>query len=100
MRGISIDEAAAAARDGATVIDVREPVEYSAGHIPGAVSFPMGRLSSRLGEIDRERPVCVVCASGNRSSVMTDLLVAAGFDAVNVIGGTGAWIRAGRPIEA
>ena len=100
MRGISIDEAATAADDGATVVDVREPVEYAAGHIPGAVNIPMGRLSSRLAEIDRDRPVCVVCASGNRSSAMTDLLVAAGFDAVNVTGGTGAWIRAGRPIEA
>ena len=41
----------------------------------------------------------VVCASGNRSSAMTDVLTANGFDATNVAGGTSAWLRSGRPIE-
>jgi len=99
MREIVIDEAAAALDRGAAVIDVREPAEYRTGHLPGAVSIPMGQLTSRLGEIDRNRPVYVVCASGNRSSAMVDVLTAAGYDATNVAGGTAAWIRAGRPIE-
>jgi rhodanese-related sulfurtransferase len=59
----------------------------------------MGQLAARLGEIDRNRPVHVVCASGNRSSAMADVLAANGFDAINVAGGTSAWIRSGRPIE-
>ena len=59
----------------------------------------MGQLAARMGEIDRNRPVYVVCASGNRSSAMTDVLTAAGFDAINVAGGTSAWARSGRPIE-
>ena len=59
----------------------------------------MGRLTSRLDELDRTRPVYVVCASGNRSSAMTDALTSAGFDAVNVAGGTQAWAAAGRPLE-
>jgi len=99
MREIVIDQAAAALDRGAAVIDVREPAEYRTGHLPGAVSIPMGQLTSRLGEIDRNRPVYVVCASGNRSSAMVDVLTAAGYDATNVAGGTAAWIRAGRPIE-
>nr|WP_278255461.1 rhodanese-like domain-containing protein [Nocardioides convexus] len=52
-----------------------------------------------MGEIDPNRPVHVVCASGNRSSAMADVLTANGFDAMNVAGGTRAWIRSGRPIE-
>ena len=99
MREITIDQAAAALDQGAAVIDVREPTEYRTGHLPGAVNIPMGQLAARMGEIDRNRPVYVVCASGNRSSAMTDVLTAAGFDAINVAGGTSAWARSGRPIE-
>jgi rhodanese-related sulfurtransferase len=99
MREIAIDQAAAALDQGAAVIDVREPTEYRTGHLPGAVNVPMGQLAARMGEIDRDRPVYVVCASGNRSSAMTDVLTAAGFDAINVAGGTSAWARSGRPIE-
>lgn len=83
----------------ATVVDVREPSEYSAGHVPGAVLMPMGQLASRLDELDKTRPVFVVCASGNRSAAMTDLLLAAGYDAYSVAGGTTAWARSGRPVE-
>ncbi len=73
--------------------------EYAQGHVPGAALVPMGQLASRLDEIDRAARVHVICASGNRSRAMTDLLVAAGFDAVSVAGGTGAWIESGRGVE-
>lgn len=96
---IDIDKLATSAEQRATVIDVREPNEYVAGHVPGATPVPMGQLPSRLGELDRSRPVYVVCASGNRSAAMTDVLVANGFDAYSVAGGTAAWARSGRPVE-
>lgn len=99
MREITVERLASALQRGATLVDVREPAEYRDGHVPGAVNIPMGQLNARLGEIDRDRPVHVVCASGNRSSAMTDLLTTNGFDAINVAGGTSAWLRAGRPIE-
>jgi rhodanese-related sulfurtransferase len=99
MREITTDQTAAVLAEGATLIDVREVAEYREGHLPGAVNIPMGQLPSRLGELDRTQPVYVVCASGNRSSAMTEVLAAAGFDATNVAGGTSAWIRSGRPIE-
>lgn len=98
VREITTDQVAAALEAGACVVDVRESDEYAAGHVPGALSIPMGRLPSRLGELDRSSPVHLICASGNRSSAMVDVLVAQGFDAVNVIGGTGAWVRSGRPV--
>lgn len=96
----SIDELAAAAADGAAVVDVREPGEYVGGHVPGAVLMPMGQLPSRVGELDRHRPVYVICASGNRSRAMSDYLARAGFDARSVDGGTAAWAAAGRPVVA
>ncbi|UAL31167.1 rhodanese-like domain-containing protein [Nocardioides rotundus] len=95
----TVDQLAAALDQGAPVIDVREPAEFREGHVPGATNIPMGQLTARLGEIDPNRPVHVVCASGNRSSAMADVLTANGFDAMNVAGGTRAWIRSGRPIE-
>jgi rhodanese-related sulfurtransferase len=93
-------ETFAAARDRATVVDVREPAEYAAGHVPGAVLVPMGQLAARMDELDRGTPVFVICASGNRSLAMTDVLRHAGYDAASVAGGTSAWIRSGRPVEA
>ncbi len=99
MREVTIDEMATTLEQGGTVVDVREPSEYAQGRVPGVVPIPMGQLPGRLGELDREAPVLVVCASGGRSSAMTDVLTAAGFDAASVAGGTNAWIEAGRPVE-
>ena len=98
MREIDIQQFAHVLADGGNVIDVREPGEYVAGHVPGARLVPMGQLPSRLGELDRSRPLYVVCASGNRSGAMASLLHQNGFDAVNVAGGTNAWVRSGRPV--
>lgn len=83
----------------AALVDVREASEYVTGHVPGAALVPMTRLTAHLGELDKNRPVYVVCASGNRSAAMTDLLVAGGYDAYSVTGGTTAWARAGHPLE-
>ncbi|MEV6413614.1 rhodanese-like domain-containing protein [Kribbella sp. NPDC051718] len=96
---IDVDRLARARSDGATVVDVRESSEYLAGHVPGSVPVPMGRLPSRLADLDKSRPVYLVCASGNRSAAMADLLLVAGFDAYSVAGGTAAWVRSGRSVE-
>lgn len=96
---IDIERLERARSDGATVVDVREPGEYVAGHVPGSTLVPMGQLASRLDDLDKARPVYVVCASGNRSAAMTDLLRASGYDAYSVAGGTAAWARSGRPVE-
>jgi rhodanese-related sulfurtransferase len=94
---ISLEDYAAERETGVT-IDVRERVEYAQVHVPGAVLVPMGQLASRLSELDRSARVHVICATGNRSRAMTDLLVAAGFDAASVAGGTRAWIDSGRAV--
>jgi sulfur-carrier protein adenylyltransferase/sulfurtransferase len=63
--------------NGAVVIDVREPEEWSAGHIPGAVHVPKSYLESRIeGAVpDRSRHVILYCASGNRSAWATRTLI-------------------------
>lgn len=96
MSDVSLDNFAAAHAAGAQVVDVREPAEYVAGHVPGAASIPMGQLPDRLAEIDRSKPVFVVCEAGGRSSAMTDVLLHRGFDAHSV---TAAWAEAGRPVD-
>lgn len=99
MREIDIEQLATAMDGGAVVVDVRETGEFADHHVPGARNIPMGHLTSRLSELDRLAVVYVICASGNRSAAMTEVLGAQGFDAVNVAGGTGAWTRSGRPVE-
>src|SRR5215207_4662440 len=97
MREVDLATFAAAHRDGAVVIDVREPLEYVAGHVPGVALIPMGHLASRTAELPRTAPVYVICASGNRSLAAARFLASAGIDAWSVGGGTGAWARAGHP---
>lgn len=100
MSDVSLDDFAAAHAAGAAqVVDVRETAEYVAGHVPGAASIPMGQLPGRLDEIRRSQPVFVICESGRRSSVMSDVLRHHGFDARSVIGGTAAWTTSRRPVD-
>jgi rhodanese-related sulfurtransferase len=75
---------------------VREPAEYAAGHVPGAILMPLGTLDGRAGQLPRDRTVYVICASGNRSLRAARVLSSAGFDAVSIAGGTSAWIGSGR----
>ena len=65
--------------------------------IPEALHIPMGDLNTRLSELDRTRPVIVVCRSGNRSARVADALNSAGYTADTMEGGMVAWQRAGLP---
>ncbi|HJS58848.1 MAG TPA: rhodanese-like domain-containing protein, partial [Vicinamibacteria bacterium] len=87
-------------RPGPQVVDVRRSGEYSAGHVPGAVSIPLDRLEAESSRLDAARPTVVICAGGYRSSAGTALLRRAGFaDLYNVVGGTSAWMAAGYPTD-
>ena len=81
------------------VVDVREPYEWDAGHIEGAVHLPLARVMAGQGTDDLEpgRPVVLVCRSGNRSELATMMLRARGFDAHNLEGGMERWSAAGLP---
>lgn len=97
MKSITVVELATTSNR--TVIDVREDFEYSAGHAPGAVSIPLQQLQDRLDELRDAAPVYIICQSGGRSAQATAALAAMGVDAINVDGGTSAWISAGLPLE-
>ncbi len=82
------------------VLDVREPGELAGGVIEGSVNIPLGQLSGRVEELDRQRLLVVHCAGGYRSSVATSLLRRAGFrDVANLIGGFDAWKAANLPFS-
>jgi rhodanese-related sulfurtransferase len=82
------------------VVDVRQPEEYAAGHIPGAELIPLNELPDRLDEIPQDERVVLVCRSGNRSNQAQRLLNDAGFDNVhNMLGGMNAWQQAGYEVR-
>ncbi|MEE0968293.1 MAG: rhodanese-like domain-containing protein, partial [Clostridia bacterium] len=75
-------------RDGSvTLIDTRTPVEYSRGHLDRFINIPVDDLRDRLGEIDKNKPVYVICQSGLRSYIATRILTENGFDCYNFAGG-------------
>ena len=82
------------------VVDVREPHEFDAGHVPGAVNVPMSQVVDRVGEITSlTGPVFLVCQSGGRSAQVAAWLGQQGHEVTNVAGGTLAWKAAGFPVE-
>jgi rhodanese-related sulfurtransferase len=87
---------------GAQVVDVRTPGEWSSGHVPGATHVPLGELHAQhpaLLRFDKSKPMYFICQSGGRSARAADTMAGAGFHAVNVLGGTGAWVNAGHEVE-
>ena len=103
FKWIGVDEAKQLMAEGKVrVIDVREPDEWAAGHIPVAQHIPLARIlntpeASLVG--DKEQPQLFVCAVGERSRVACEVAATFGFKEVyNLQGGTTAWIKAGNPV--
>jgi rhodanese-related sulfurtransferase len=81
---------------------VREESEYADGHVLNSKHIPLGKLKQRIGELEkyRERPVVVICRSGQRSASACILLGKQGFaQAYNMNGGILAWKKASLPLE-
>ena len=93
---ISIEELAEARAGGPVeLVDVRQPEEYEAIHVPGARLIPLADVVARAGEIPKEGPVYVICQTGPRSQRAADYYRNLGIEAYNVDGGTKAWAEAG-----
>ena len=92
---VDLETFASAYAEGVTLLDVRNPDEYRAAHVPGAVLIPLPELAGRQEEIPPGDPLYVICAAGGRSLTATKALVAAGYPAVSVAGGTNGWIERG-----
>lgn len=86
-------------RDEVQILDVREPYEWQAGRIEGAIHIPLNSLLAGQGELDPGRPVVAVCRSGNRSELASLMLRARGFEAYNMEGGMEAWEKDGLPFS-
>jgi rhodanese-related sulfurtransferase len=82
------------------LLDVREPWEYLAGHVPGATLIPLSELEERVNEVPRDRPILAICHTGQRSLTAAGYLLHLGYpDVSNIDGGTAAWIERGYPVE-
>jgi phage shock protein E len=83
------------------VIDVRTPMEFSTGHIPGALNIPHDVLASRIGEVEAPNGVAIYCMRGPRARMGEASLFAAGYSrsVVHVEGGFAAWRAEGLPVE-
>lgn len=97
---ITAAELQAAIQSGSTVIDVRETDEYESGHVPAALSVPLGAVPNNLDLFRSSGNVYVVCHSGGRSLRACEFLHDQGVtSAVNVSGGTAGWIALGNPVH-
>lgn len=89
--------------DAYVVIDVRDPHEYQAGHIPSAALIPVNSVFARRDELPKDKKILFVCKMGQRSALAAEMAAAAGLppeQLYNLEGGTDAWMKAGEPVEA
>ena len=87
-------------RNKTTILDVRTPEQFAAGHLRDAKNIPLSDLGSRIGELDKQKTkaVVVVCQQGSRADKAVKMLQKAGFDdVVSLDGGLTAWTAAGLP---
>ena len=102
VREISAEEAQVLMAQGVKVLDVREPDEFAAGHLPGALNIPRGVLEFRGPALlqDRESALVVYCKTGARSVLATRVLNLMGYgQAVCLVGGFDPWALSGLPVD-
>ena len=97
---IDVKELASLLEGDIVLVDVRQPDEHLEARVPGVQLIPLPELGERHGEIPEADTVYVICKSGGRSMKAAEFLAAQGRQAVNVAGGTNAWIDSGRSVES
>jgi rhodanese-related sulfurtransferase len=95
---IQVNELPAEFGADAVLLDVREDDEWQRGHAPGAQHIPLGDVPARMGEIDTDKQLYVICHAGGRSLRVSQYLQRNGYEPINVDGGMLAWSQAGRPV--
>ncbi len=73
------------------VIDVRETYEWAMGHIPVATLIPLQTIPSNMDQLDKDKRIVIVCASGGRSTSASKYLAAQGYNVYNMVGGMMGW---------
>jgi rhodanese-related sulfurtransferase len=103
IRTISVSDAnAMLGKSGVVFLDVREPAEFKAGHVPGALNIPRGLLEFQIGQEapDKDATLVVYCKGGGRSALATAALVRMGYkNPLNLDGGWNSWLNAGYQAE-
>jgi len=97
---VDVTAAAAAVGAGSALVDVREPDEFAEVRAAAARLVPLGSVGERVDEFPRGETVYLICRSGARSMRACEALRSVGIDAVNVAGGTLAWVEAGLPTSS
>lgn len=78
-------------RNGAVLLDVREPFEVATARVEGSLHIRMGEVVSRIDDIPRDARVLCLCHHGSRSAQVAGYLAGQGFDIANVAGGIDCW---------
>lgn len=97
---ISVNELAQKLLNGAFLIDVRELDEWIAERVPEVPLIPLGEITDRLADFPKEGEVFIICRSGARSATACQFLRSNGVNAINVAGGTLAWIASGQDVAS
>ena len=86
------DEAHKLVKDGAALVDVRSPAEFSSGHLPGAINIPVGDLGGQVKKLGKkDGPIVLYCASGTRSMMARSTLKGLGYTKVFNLGPMSRW---------
>ena len=101
IQDINVAQAQALIQQGAFVLDVREPDEFEAGHLPASTLIPLAQLPDRVAELEAHRShnIVVICHGGKRSATACGQLAQLGFTGTyNIAGGILAWKKAKLPV--
>ena len=97
---INVDQAYQLYQDGTAFLDVRTQEEWQEAHIPGATLLPLDQLESQLNSLPQDQDIVIYCRTGNRSNQAARILMEAGFDRIQDMGGgIENWILAGYEVN-
>jgi rhodanese-related sulfurtransferase len=99
IQEITVDQLAELLEHGARLVDVREPNEYADVRVPNGTLVPLAEVPDHLDEFPEGSTTYVICRSGARSMRACEYVATHGREAVNVAGGTLAWIGSGRQVD-
>ncbi|WP_019601019.1 rhodanese-like domain-containing protein [Teredinibacter turnerae] len=105
IKELSLEESVLALKDADFVIDVREPDEFRAGHLPGAINIPRGLLEFKLSADapleNREAKFIIYCKTSGRAALAASSMKSMGYQQVkSIAGGYDAWLAAGNETVA
>ena len=99
VKEISAEEFARLDKTQITIVDAREPDEVLVHEIPGAINIPFSKIGSELKNVPKDKPVYVICRTGDLSGEIAELLADRGYDATDVVGGYDAYKEFAKPEE-